>query len=83
MMAGRDVTFRYRVGAVAGGGEDWASLHDVREFRTLRAAERYQEELTKAQPFPVLLQVGVVYWTSYEDAQARVEKAVSDGWRLQ
>ena len=82
MIAGVDVTFRYRVGwAIAAHADDAVSLHEVREFRTLAGAEAYQEELA-GQGRTALLQVGVLQWTTPEQAEALVAAAVTEGARL-
>lgn len=85
MIAGIDVTFRYRVGWAIAVSEDaegpWASLHDVREFRSMPGAEAYQKQLAE-QGRPALLQVGVLQWVTPEQAEKMAHDAVSSGSRL-
>lgn len=85
MIAGIDVTFRYRVGWAIAVSEDdggpWASLHDVREFRTMAGAEAYQREIAE-QGRAALLQVGVLQWLTPEQAEEMARDAVSAGSRL-
>lgn len=81
MIAGIDVTFRYRVGWAVPLDVDAVSLSDVREFRTLAAAERYQQEVSSSGR-AALLQVGVLQWLSPEQAEQMAKDAVASGSRL-
>lgn len=82
MIAGIDATYRYRVGLVMGEYDDGSiSLHEVREFRTLAGAEGYRDELA-ARGYVAIVQVGLLLWTSPEDAERRLMAAQSEGARL-
>ena len=80
----RTATFRYRVGDLA-HADDVAGpvgyFYEVREFRTLAAAERYAAELA-ARGRNALLQVGVLQWMAPDDAAALMEELIAGGTEL-
>jgi hypothetical protein len=81
MIAGIDVTFRYRVGWAVALSDSAVSLSDVREFRTMAGAEGYQKEIAETGR-EALLQVGVLQWLTPEAAAEMVQDVVSAGARL-
>ncbi len=78
LIRARSATFRYRVGCAVQLSDDSASLSAVREFRTLAAAERWQERLAKAGQQAVL-QVGVLQWLPHDEAAASMAELVAEG----
>jgi hypothetical protein len=86
----RSCTFRYRVVQVLGTSEvEWAdgvtlsafagSGH-TREFKTLKAAQTYRDQLVETQRWPVMLQVGCMQWLSDDEAMAWSEQHKGDYW---
>lgn len=84
ILRSRSATFRYRVArvhAVYSDGEA-ASIDEVREFRTLVAAEKYQKRLTDEGETAVL-QVGVLQWLPHEEASDRMMELQRQGMSLE
>lgn len=81
----RSATFRYRVGdlthAWKSADRAGGSLQEVKEFRTLKAANRYGAELTK-RGGNALLQVGLVQWMAPEDASVAMLDLIATGVEL-
>jgi len=75
-------TFRYRVSMVIGAYDEtvFPGAGATREFKTLKAAERYRDHLVHDTGNPVLLQVGCLQWLSTDDAIDWAEEHKGDFW---
>ena len=75
-------TFRYRVASVL-AADDRVVFHGAgatREFKTLKAAQRYAERLARDEGIPVLIQVGCLQWLSDAEAIEWAEAHKGDYW---
>lgn len=86
----KSATFRYRAGRIVhvfessdlSDGkrtEPSVMVDDVKEFRTLKAAKKYQSKL----PGNTFLQFGVLQWASGEEASKVLFDLQSNGARLE
>ncbi len=80
---------RYRVARLrdvapgAGGpGQETAMVDEVREFRTLDGADRYQDQLL-ADGKPTVLQYGLLRWMTHAEVTAEARRLQAEGGRLQ